>query len=91
MHFFQASIASTVKASSMDDLAKLWHLRLGQASITSLQLLFPFVDFKNFKNNFICSIFAKASQHRLPFPKSTTKSSFPFQLIDIDVWGTLLH
>ena len=51
-----------------------------------------FADLITNHNN--CSICLKATQIRLPFPLSTIKSHFPFNLLHCDIWGphkTLTH
>jgi hypothetical protein len=68
-----------------------WHHRLGHASQQVINQILshhkiPFVRTSN--NNEICDACQKGKSHRqLPYPKSTSVSSCPFELIFYDVWG----
>lgn len=84
-----ATVARTSNLST--ETPMLWHLRLGHASMRTLKLLRPHLDLKHFKNNVICTVCPQAKQTRLPFSSSTIKSSSPFQLLHLDVWGPYSH
>nr|KYP68601.1 Retrovirus-related Pol polyprotein from transposon TNT 1-94 [Cajanus cajan] len=67
----------------------LWHFRLGHPSILVLQNIckhFPFIKFDSMK---VCDYCHLAKQSKLPFPPGIHKSSAPFDLIHIDIWGPL--
>jgi len=65
----------------------LWHLRLGHPSFSRFKLMSHLLPDhpKELGNN--CTIFPKAKQTRLPFPKSLITTKFPFSLLHYDVWG----
>ncbi|KAL2921067.1 Retrovirus-related Pol polyprotein from transposon RE1 [Bienertia sinuspersici] len=65
---------------------KLWHLRLGHLPFTQLHKV-KGLDVGYQDLNSICQICPAAKQTRLPFPHSSIKSTSPFQLIHVDVWG----
>lgn len=67
--------------------AKLWHLRLGHLPFSKLQLLNISCDVKSCLYDTICQICPKAKQTRVSFPRSSIKTTHPFELIHIDVWG----
>lgn len=76
-----------VAKKAMYDFAKLWHLRLGHAPFSKLKALYPDIDDKNIKDNFFCTICPASRQPRLPFKDSYIKTSQPFDLLHLDVWG----
>ena len=78
-------VFGTFKPSS-----SLWHARLGHASSAVVQHVLnlhnlPFTSSTN--NNAICDACQRGKNHQLPYPKSTSVSSKPFDLIFSDVWG----
>lgn len=66
---------------------KLWHVRLRHLSFSAMRYL----DFLHCDScsDFICDICPKAKQTRNPFPVSSIKSKQIFDLIRVDIWGTL--
>ena len=68
------------------DLAKLWHLRLGHLPFPQLQ-----TATKNIVTcpsmECICQICPIARQIRSSFSHSTIKTTQPFELIHVDIWG----
>ena len=78
------SAAATTTTSSPD----LWHARLGHPSLSRLQLLasqghLGSVQFSKFD----CTSCHFGKQTKLPFNKSDSFSSAPFDLIHSDIWG----
>ena len=65
----------------------LWHLRLGHPSFSRFKLLSHLLPdiHKELGNH--CPICPQAKQTRLPFPKSSITTKFPFSLLHCDVWG----
>ncbi|CAH9124860.1 unnamed protein product, partial [Cuscuta epithymum] len=63
----------------------LWHQRLGHASSGKLQHI-TFLKGLRQSNSF-CDPCLRAKQTRLPFPKSTSKTTRRFELIHCDIWG----
>jgi histone deacetylase 1/2 len=66
----------------------LWHRRLGYpASSVVHQILqdnnIPFSESKEL----VCDACQKAKSHQLPYPKSSSVSTFPLELVFYDVWG----
>ena len=69
----------------------LWHSHLGHASspvvhkvLSRHKLLFS----KETNNGVICDACQMGKSHQLPYPKSNSVSSKPFELVFSDVWGT---
>jgi hypothetical protein len=67
-----------------------WHARLGHASTTVVQRVLskhnlPFVRDPN--KHAICDACQQGKSHQLPYPKSTSFSTHPLDLIFSDVWG----
>ena len=78
------SAAATTATSSPD----LWHARLGHPSLSRFQLLasqghLGSVQFQKFD----CTSYHFGKQTKLPFNKSDSFSSAPFDLIHFDIWG----
>ena len=76
------SVAATTTTSSLD----LWHAHLGHPSLSRLQLLasqghLGSVQFQNFD----CTFCHFGKQTKLPFNKSDSFSSTPFDLIHFDI------
>ena len=65
----------------------LWHLCLGHPSFSRFKLLSHLLPdiHKELGNH--CPICPQAKQTRLPFPKSSITTKFPFSLLHCDVWG----
>ena len=78
------SVAAIAATSSPD----LWHARFGHPSLSRLQLLasqghLGSVQFQKFH----CTSCHFGKQTKLPFNKSDSFSSTPFDLIHSDIWG----
>jgi histone deacetylase 1/2 len=70
--------------------ASVWHHRLGHASSHVVEQILSrhklsFV--KDSRNNSICDSCQKGKSHQLPYPKSSSVSLRPFELVFSDVWG----
>jgi histone deacetylase 1/2 len=68
----------------------VWHHRLGHASSHVVEQILSrhklsFV--KDSRNNSICDSCQKGKSHQLPYPKSSSVSLRPFELVFSDVWG----
>jgi hypothetical protein len=68
----------------------VWHHRLGHASLPIVHRVLdrhqlPFVQEPN--KHTICDACQQGKSHQLPYPKSTSVSSNPLDLIFSDVWG----
>ncbi|WVZ77133.1 hypothetical protein U9M48_025033 [Paspalum notatum var. saurae] len=67
-----------------------WHSRLGHPAIPIVQRVvrnfnLPCLDETN--NKSVCDACQQAKSHQLPYPKSTSISSHPLELVFSDVWG----
>ena len=70
--------------------SSLWHARLGHASSAVVQQILDNYDLpyvSNPNNNSICDACQRGKSHQLPYPKSTSISAKPCELIFSDVWG----
>lgn len=67
--------------------AKLWHIRLGHSPFPNMKFVKPSLDGNGVQRDVFCTICPQARQTRLPFPSSTIKTTSPFKLIHVDVWG----
>ena len=68
----------------------LWHHRLGHASSRVVQQVLhrhklPFAQESN--KTKVCDACQQGKSHQLPYPKSFSLSSHPFDLVFSDVWG----
>ena len=68
----------------------LWHHRLGHASTSVVKQIlsrhsFPFVFDSN--KGHVCNACQQGKTHQLPYPRSTSVSDRPLDLIFSDVWG----
>jgi hypothetical protein len=66
-----------------------WHGRLGHPSFKVVQKVLqdfslPFEQESN--KDFVCGPCQQAKSHQLPYPKSTSVSNHPLELIFFDVW-----
>jgi hypothetical protein len=67
-----------------------WHSRLGHTSISIVEKVLrtyklPYVVDSN--KDSLCDACQQAKSHQLPYPKSTSISSHPLELVFSDVWG----
>jgi hypothetical protein len=76
--------------SAIKPSTSLWHNHLGHASSPVVQkvlsrhkLLFS----KESNKGVICDVYQMGKSHQLPYPKSNSVSSKPFELVFSDVWG----
>jgi histone deacetylase 1/2 len=67
----------------------VWHHRLGHPSVTIVQQVLSShqIPFVKDLNNHVCDACQQGKSHQLPYPKSTSVSSSPLDLIFFDVWG----
>ena len=68
----------------------LWHHRLGHASTSVVQQVLSHhkLSFiRDSSNKSICDACQKGKSHQLPYPKSTSVSSSPLELVFSHVWG----
>lgn len=63
------------------------HLRSGHAPFSQMNMIQNKVDSRQLGNEVICSTCPAAKQHRKSFASSSIKTTHPFELIDVDVWG----
>jgi histone deacetylase 1/2 len=68
----------------------VWHHRLGHASSHVVQQVLschnlPFI--KESSQSVVCGACQQGKSHQLPYPKSSSVSSCPFELVFTDVWG----
>jgi hypothetical protein len=67
-----------------------WHDRLGHLAFQVVQRVLREFDllFQQEPNkDFVCGPCQQAKSHQLPYPKSTSVSSHPLELVSFDVWG----
>ena len=67
-----------------------WHSRLGHPSYEIVQRVLSQNKLPSSKDdsaNFVCDACQKGKSHQLPYPKSSSVSSAPLELIFSDVWG----
>ena len=65
-----------------------WHCRLGHISPEKLYILhksFPYISISKCTPD--CTVCPLAKQRKLPFPISCCKTSAPFELLHVDIWG----
>jgi histone deacetylase 1/2 len=67
----------------------VWHARLGHASSTVVQQVISRHSLPFCKSNksTICDACQRGKSHQLPYPRSTSVSASPLDLIFSDVWG----
>jgi hypothetical protein len=66
----------------------LWHHRLGHAASRVKQVLDKHrLPFHDSNKNRICDACQQGKSHQLPYPKSTSVSTSPMDLVFSDVWG----
>ncbi|KAL2897026.1 Retrovirus-related Pol polyprotein from transposon RE1 [Bienertia sinuspersici] len=77
---------SPVSLSATDD-ARLLHLRMGHIPYNKLKHIDSSIDTSSLQTTSICTICPTARQHRKSFSSSCTKTSKPFEILHMDVWG----
>jgi len=67
----------------------LWHHRLGHASLPIVRQVLSRnnISFVKESNNHVCNPCQQGKCHQLPYPRSTSVSASPLDLIFSDVWG----
>ncbi|GKD52842.1 hypothetical protein Tco_1286229 [Tanacetum coccineum] len=79
-HLYTCNSSSSLPAQS--ELSK-FHDRMGHISLSKM-----ISDCKSLDvSDFFCDTCMIAKNHRLLFNRSTTVSSFPFELLHVDLWG----
>ncbi|XP_074306464.1 uncharacterized protein LOC141641711 [Silene latifolia] len=75
----------SVNSSTSSISAALLHARLGHMGYDKLK----FVNTNNgiIKENLPCEICVLSKHHQFPFPISSSKASYVFELLHMDVWG----
>jgi histone deacetylase 1/2 len=68
----------------------IWHRRLGHAASPVVDYVLshnklPFA--RDLNNKHICDACQKGKSHQLPYPKSSSVSTTPLELVFSDVWG----
>jgi histone deacetylase 1/2 len=88
--FSSSSSPNKQALGNVKPTSSIWHSRLGHPSapvisriLTRHQLAFT----HDVKNKHICHACQQGKSHQLPYPKSTSVSSNPLDLIFSDVWG----
>jgi histone deacetylase 1/2 len=66
-----------------------WHRRLGHPSLVVVQQILRDneIQFSESNKGSVCDACQKAKSHQLPYPKSSSVSSAPLELVFSDVWG----
>ncbi|XP_024185099.1 uncharacterized protein LOC112189935 [Rosa chinensis] len=82
----QAALISTGVTNRVEELW-LWHRRLGHPSFSVMKKSMPSLFLGIDESKLHCESCVLAKSHRTSYPLSTTRSSFPFELIHSDVWG----
>ena len=82
----QAALISTGVTNQVEELW-LWHRRLGHPSFSVMKKSMPSLFLGIDESKLHCESCVLAKSHRTSYPLSTTRSSFPFELIHSDVWG----
>ena len=69
--------------------SSLWHRRLGHPSsgVVHQVLRDNNIPFSGLDKESVCDGCQMAKNHQLPYPKSTSVSASPFELVFSDVWG----
>jgi hypothetical protein len=67
----------------------IWHQRLGHPSsiIVHQVLRDNNISFSESNKELVCDACQMAKSHQLPYPKSTSVSTSPLELVFSDVWG----
>ncbi|KAF7821898.1 Retrovirus-related Pol polyprotein from transposon TNT 1-94 [Senna tora] len=86
LHFANHILACNLSSSINESSFSLWHQRLGHCPATVIDKIDSFQIDKSSQIP-ICDVCHLAKQHRLPFPKSHTKSEKALEKIHVDLWG----
>lgn len=90
IHSILLSAASDVNESNNN--LQIWHARLGHASNSMIQTLckqslVTGLDLTDSHDNCFCEICLLSKKKRFPFPRSSSTSSHPLQLVHSDIAG----
>ncbi|PKU70593.1 Retrovirus-related Pol polyprotein from transposon TNT 1-94 [Dendrobium catenatum] len=81
-------IDSSKALQTITDFSLTWHARLGHPNNQTLQhLASTSQDVKNISFSFHCNSCKIAKSHKLPFSRSISVTTHPFELVHTDVWG----
>ncbi|XP_059315505.1 uncharacterized protein LOC132066147 [Lycium ferocissimum] len=75
------------QSCTINKMDLIWHQRLGHVPFHKMKTITSVAAEVSTKQPFICQICPMARQQRLPFQNSTIRSTVPFQLVHIDIWG----
>jgi hypothetical protein len=67
-----------------------WHARLGHPSLSIVRFVLTnnaLPSISDVSLDLVCDACQKAKSHRLPYPRSSSASKAPLELIFSDVWG----
>lgn len=81
------SVSCCKNSPNLNKMEVVWHNRLGHIPFVRMKGISSLPCKFSSKQPFTCTICPMARQSRLPFPDSSIKSTYPFQLIHIDTWG----
>ena len=67
----------------------MWHNRLGHASTPVVRQVLSrhSISFSKESNKHVCNGYQLGKSHQLPYPRLTSKSASPLDLVFSDVWG----
>jgi hypothetical protein len=84
----ESSFPKSFHTSATDASSKLWHSRLGHPQqIVLHHVLHKHLSLPVSHNNSVCSHCLAGKMHQLPFPKSVSITTRPFEIVHSDVWG----
>ncbi|CAN1192604.1 Retrovirus-related Pol polyprotein from transposon TNT 1-94 [Linum perenne] len=84
-----ASINRAVTLNLESHKLDIWHCRLGHPSLPRMQLVHRLASEVVLPSSTHCHTCHLAKQKTLPFQRSTSRASFPFELVHMDIWGPL--
>lgn len=71
--------------ASLNSNVRLWHNRLSHLPISSTKTISSISSISDLL--YLCDVCPLARQSKLPFPTSSIKTKYAFELIYIDTWG----
>ena len=82
--------SNKVTHGAVKSTSSRWHSRLGHPSSAIVRQVLSrsqisFIPESN--KDTVCDACQKGKSHQLPYPRSTSMSSSPFELVFLDVWG----
>ena len=88
-YFEQHLVANKSVALSATVSAHQWHCHLGNSSLKSLKLIFPYFQSLS---NLECGACQIGMHHRVSFPlRQNNRLATPFELVYSDVWDPSRH